>query len=236
MSGRSILITGGSSGIGLATAQRFAASGHKVAVTFRTSEPPEGLLAVKCDVLDPDSIAAAFKEVEAAQGPVEVLVCSAGVTADGLLMRTTPDMIDSVLDTNLVGPILAAKSAIRRMMVNRWGRIIFIGSVVGLRGEAGQVTYAASKAGLVGAARALAREVGPRGITVNVVNPGLTATKMVTSTIGDEKAAALATEIPLKRIGQPEEVAALVHFLAGDDAGYITGAVIPVDGGIGMGH
>ncbi|MET7402825.1 3-oxoacyl-ACP reductase FabG [Dactylosporangium sp. NPDC005572] len=236
MNQRSILITGGSAGIGRATALRFAKDGHKVAVTFRTSEPPDGVLGLKCDVSEPDSLDAAFKEAEAVNGPVEVLVCSAGITADQLLMRMTPELIDRVLTTNLTAPILAARLAARKMMIKRFGRIIFVSSAVGMRGEVGQVNYAASKAGLVGAARSIARELGSRGITVNVVSPGLTDTEMLRSTIGSEKAAALAAEVPVPRIGQPEEVAAAIAFLASDEAAYITGAIIPVDGGAGMGH
>ncbi|WP_433617002.1 3-oxoacyl-ACP reductase FabG [Dactylosporangium sp. CA-139114] len=236
MSQRSVLITGGSSGIGRATALRLASQGYRVAVTFRTSEPPDGVLAVKCDVADPASLEAAFKEVEAAHGPVEVLICSAGTIADQLLLRMTPDLLDRVLGTNLVGPILAARLAARKMMIKRWGRIIFVSSVVGMRGEAGQVNYAAAKAGLIGAARSMARELGSRGITINVVSPGLTDTNMLRSTIGPEKAAQMAAELPVPRVGTPDEVAAAIAFLASDDAAYITGAILPVDGGAGMGH
>jgi 3-oxoacyl-[acyl-carrier protein] reductase len=236
MSQRSVLITGGSSGIGRATALRLAGAGHKVAVTFRTSTPPEGVLGIKCDVTQPESLEAAFAEAEAAHGPVEVLVCSAGVTADQLLVRMTPELIEHALTTNLVAPILGARLAARKMMMKRFGRIIFVSSVVGMRGEAGQVNYAASKSGLIGAARSMARELGARGITVNVVAPGLTDTGMLNATIGPEKAAAKAAEVPVPRIGRPEEVAATIEFLASDDAAYITGAIIPVDGGIGMGH
>ncbi|MGI5243226.1 3-oxoacyl-ACP reductase FabG [Dactylosporangium sp. CA-139066] len=236
MSQRSVLITGGSSGIGRATALRLAGQGHRVAVTFRTSQPPDGVLAVKCDVTDPASLEAAFKEVEAAQGPVEVLVCSAGTTADQLLLRMTPDLLDHVLSTNLVAPILAARLAARKMILKRFGRIIVVGSVVGMRGEAGQVNYAASKAGLIGAVRSMSRELGNRGITVNVVSPGLTDTDMLQSTIGPEKAAQMAAELPIPRVGTPDEVAAAIAFLASDDAAYITGAILPIDGGAGMGH
>lgn len=236
MSQRSVLITGGSSGIGRATALRLAGAGHKVAVTFRTSTPPEGVLGIKCDVTQPESLEATFAEAEAAHGPVEVLVCSAGVTADQLLVRMTPELIEHALTTNLMAPILAARLAARKMMMKRFGRIIFVSSVVGMRGEVGQVNYAASKSGLIGAARSMARELGGRGITVNVVAPGLTDTGMLNATIGAEKAAAKATEVPVPRIGRPEEVAAAIAFLASDDAAYITGVILPVDGGIGMGH
>ena len=233
---RSVLITGGSSGIGLATAMRLADAGHKVAVTFRTSTPPAGILGIKCDVTQPESLEAAFTEAEAVHGPVEILVCSAGITADQLLIRLTPEMIERTLTTNLVAPILAARLAARKMMMRRFGRIIFVSSVVGMRGEAGQSNYAASKSGLTGAARSMARELGGRGITVNVVAPGLTDTKMLNDTIGAEKAAAKAAEVPIPRIGRPEEVAAAIAFLASEDAGYITGAILPVDGGVSMGH
>ncbi|WP_432982892.1 3-oxoacyl-ACP reductase FabG [Dactylosporangium sp. CA-233914] len=236
MNERSVLITGGSSGIGRATALRLADAGHRVAVTFHTSTPPEGILGVKCDVTQPESLEAAFAEAEAAHGPVEVLVCSAGITADKLLIRLTPDLVERTLTTNLVAPILAARLAARKMMMKQFGRIIFVSSAVGMRGEAGQVNYAASKSGLTGAARSMARELGSRGITVNVVAPGLTDTKMLNETIGAEKAAAKAAEVPVPRIGRPEEVAAAIAFLASDDAAYITGAILPVDGGISMGH
>jgi NAD(P)-dependent dehydrogenase (short-subunit alcohol dehydrogenase family) len=235
---RSVLITGGSSGIGLATARRLAADGHNVAVTFRTSKPPADLFAVECDTTDAESIDAAFGMVELAHdhGPVEVLVCSAGVTADMMLLKMTPQALNQVISTNLAGPMLAARRALRAMMLKRFGRIIFVGSVAGLRGAAGQTNYAASKAGLIGVARALSREHGRHGITANVVTPGLTDTAMVSSTLSNDRIARMVAEIPVPRIGKPEEVAAAVSWLASDHAGYVTGAVIPVDGGIGMGH
>ncbi|GAA1563613.1 3-oxoacyl-ACP reductase FabG1 [Dactylosporangium maewongense] len=235
---RTVLITGGSSGIGLAIARRLTADGHNVAVTFNTSEPPPGLLAVKCDTTDATSIDEAIREVELApaHGPVEVLVCSAGVTADQLLMRMSPEALEKVLSTNLIGPMLAAQRTLKQMMLRRWGRIIFIGSAAGLRGAAGQTNYAASKAGLIGVARSLAREHGAHGITANVIAPGLTDTAMVSRTLGSDRVTKMISEIPVPRIGRPEEVAAAVSWLAGEYSGYVTGQVIAVDGGIGMGH
>ncbi|EPH45189.1 3-oxoacyl-ACP reductase FabG [Streptomyces aurantiacus] len=232
---RSVLITGGSRGIGLAIARTMRAAGDRVAVTYRTGEPPEGLFGVRCDVTDADQVDLAFKEVEEEQGPVEVLVACAGVTNDKLLMRMTEDDFTSVLDTNLTGVFRVAKRATRGMLRARSGRIVVISSAVGLRGEAGQANYAASKAGLVGFARSLARELGSRGITVNVVAPGLTETAMSES-LTDEQREAMVRQIPLGRLAAPEEVAATVAFVASPEAGYITGAVIPVDGGAGMGH
>ncbi|GGS21524.1 beta-ketoacyl-ACP reductase [Streptomyces aureoverticillatus] len=232
---RSVLITGGSRGIGLAIARTMRAAGDRVAVTYRTGEPPEGLFGVRCDVTDADQVDLAFKEVEEEQGPVEVLVACAGVTNDKLLMRMTEADFTSVLDTNLTGAFRVAKRATRGMLRARSGRIVVISSAVGLRGEAGQANYAASKAGLVGFARSLARELGSRGITVNVVAPGLTETAMSES-LTDEQREAMVRQIPLGRLAAPEEVAAAVAFVASPEAGYITGAVIPVDGGAGMGH
>ncbi|MER5299251.1 3-oxoacyl-ACP reductase FabG [Streptomyces lasiicapitis] len=232
---RSVLITGGSRGIGLAIARTMQAAGDRVAVTYRSGEPPEGLFGVRCDVTDTDQVDLAFKEVEEEQGPVEVLVACAGVTNDKLLMRMTEDDFTSVLDTNLTGVFRVAKRATRGMLRARSGRIVVISSAVGLRGEAGQANYAASKAGLVGFARSLARELGSRGITVNVVAPGLTETAMSES-LTEEQREAMVQQIPMGRLAKPEEVAAAVAFVASPEAGYITGAVIPVDGGAGMGH
>ncbi|GGO49080.1 3-oxoacyl-ACP reductase FabG [Streptomyces lasiicapitis] len=232
---RSVLITGGSRGIGLAIARTMQAAGDRVAVTYRSGEPPEGLFGVRCDVTDTDQVDLAFKEVEEEQGPVEVLVACAGVTNDKLLMRMTEDDFTSVLDTNLTGVFRVAKRATRGMLRARSGRIVVISSAVGLRGEAGQANYAASKAGLVGFARSLARELGSRGITVNVVAPGLTETAMSES-LTDEQRETMVQQIPMGRLAKPEEVAAAVAFVASPEAGYITGAVIPVDGGAGMGH
>ncbi|MEE1931257.1 beta-ketoacyl-ACP reductase [Streptomyces sp. TRM 70351] len=232
---RSVLITGGNRGIGLAIARHLAEAGERVAITYRSGEPPEGLLAVRCDITDADQVDAAFKEVEAQHGPVEVLVANAGVTKDQLLMRMSEDDFTSVVDTNLTGAFRVTKRASRGMLRAKRGRVVFISSAVALRGESGQANYAASKAGLVGFARSMARELGSRGITFNVVAPGLTETSM-SQQLSDEQLENLKTQIPLGRLARPEEIAATVAFLASEQAGYITGAVVPVDGGAGMGH
>jgi 3-oxoacyl-[acyl-carrier protein] reductase len=233
--GRSVLVTGGNRGIGLAIARRLAADGDSVTVTSRAGDPVEGLAVVPCDVRDAGSVDAAFKHVEGEQGPVEVLVANAGITHDQLLALMSEDGFTSVLDTNLTGAYRVAKRAVRGMVRARKGRLIFISSVVGLYGSAGQANYAASKAGLVGFARSLARELGSRGITANVVAPGFVDSAMTAALPEDRKAAILGA-VPLGRYAAPDEVAGVVSFLAGDDAAYITGAVIPVDGGLGMGH
>ena len=232
---RSVLVTGGNRGIGRAIAEAFVASGDKVAVTVRSGEPPEGTLGVKCDVTDPDSVEAAFAQGEEAHGPVEVLVANAGVTRDTLLLRMSEEDWSTVIETNLTGSYRVAKRAAKGMLRLRRGRIVLISSVVGLLGSAGQVNYAASKAGLVGVARSMARELGSRGITTNVVAPGFVETEM-TAVLPDEKQAEYKSQIPLGRYASTEEVAGVVHWLASDAAGYVTGAVIPVDGGLGMGH
>lgn len=233
---RTVLVTGGNRGIGLATARAFHDAGHRVALTYR-SEPPadaDGLLCVACDVTDTAQVDAAFEKIEAELGPVEVLVSNAGITADGLVLRMKDEDVDRVLDTNLAGGLRVARRAAQRMVRARWGRIIFLGSVVGTTGQAGQANYAASKAGLVGLARSLARELASRHITVNVVAPGPIATEMLAA-VGDDRTDAITQAVPLGRLGEPSEVAAAIGFLASDDAGFITGAVIPVDGGLAMG-
>jgi 3-oxoacyl-[acyl-carrier protein] reductase len=232
---RSVLVTGGNRGIGLAIARRLAAGGDRVTVTSRSGEQVEGLATVACDVRDMASVDEAFAKVEADQGPVEVLVANAGVTHDQLLALMSEDAFTSVLDTNLTGAYRVAKRAVRPMMRLRHGRLIFMSSVVGLLGSAGQANYAASKAGLVGLARSLARELASRNITSNVVAPGFVDTDM-TAVLPEERKAAILAQVPLGRLASAEEIADVVAFLASDGAGYITGAVIPVDGGLGMGH
>ena len=232
---RSVLVTGGNRGIGLAVARRLAADGHKVAVTHRSSGSPEGLFGVECDVTDSDAVDAAFKVVEEQQGPVEVLVANAGITSDMLIMRMSEEQFQKVINANLTGAFRVAKRASRNMIKKRFGRFIFMGSVVGLTGLPGQANYAASKAGLVGMARSLTRELGSRSITANVVAPGFIDTEMTQAM--EPKYVEMAQQaIPLGRIGRVDEVAGVVSFLASEDAAYVAGAVIPVDGGAGMGH
>ena len=232
---RSVLVTGGNRGIGLAIARRLAADGAAVTVTSRSGEQVEGLATVACDVRDVASVDEAFAKVEAEQGPAEVVVANAGITRDQLLALMSEDDFTAVLDTNLTGAYRVARRAVRPMMRMRHGRLIFISSVVGLLGSGGQANYAASKAGLVGLARSLARELSSRNITANVVAPGFVDTDM-TASLPDERKAAILAQVPLGRLASADEVAGVVAFLAGDDAAYITGAVIPVDGGLGMGH
>ncbi|WFE41234.1 beta-ketoacyl-ACP reductase [Micromonospora sp. WMMD998] len=232
---RTVLVTGGNRGIGLSIAQAFAKQGDRVAVTHRGGDAPEGLFGVRCDVTDAESVDAAFAAVEAELGPVEVLVANAGITDDTLLMRMSEEQFTRVLDTNLTGSFRVAKRASPKMLRAKWGRMIFISSVIGLYGGAGQVNYAASKAGLVGVARSITRELGGRNITANVVAPGFIDTDM-TAALPEDRRTAYRKAIPAGRFAEPEEVAAVVTWLASDAAGYITGAVIPVDGGLGMGH
>ena len=232
---RVVLITGGSKGIGLACAQRFAALGDQVAITYNSTPPPPEFFGVKCDVTKTAEVDAAFSAIEEKFGPVEILVSNAGVTKDVLLLRMSESDFVDVLDANLTGAFRVVKRATQGMLRARKGRIILMSSVVGLLGSAGQANYAASKAGLVGLARSLARELGSRSITVNVVAPGPVATDM-TAALSEERLKELSAAVPLSRVATPDEIAGVVCFLAGPDAAYITGAVIPVDGGLGMGH
>lgn len=233
--GRSVLVTGGNRGIGLAIARDLAEQGHRVAVTHRGTGAPEGLFGVQADVTDTEQIDAAFKQVEEHQGPVEVLVSNAGMTDDTLLMRMSEEQFTRVVDANLTGAYRVAKRATRAMLKARWGRFVFISSVVGLTGSAGQVNYAASKAGLVGMARSIARELGSRNITANVIAPGFITTDM-TGELTEERRQAILATIPGGRYGDPADIAAAVRFLSSDEAGYVNGAVLPVDGGLGMGN
>jgi 3-oxoacyl-[acyl-carrier protein] reductase len=232
---RSVLVTGGNRGIGRAIAEAFLAEGDNVAVTTRSGGAPEGALELKADVTDPAALEAAFKAAEEAHGPIEILVANAGITADTLVLRMSDEDWDSVIATNHTGSFRLARRAAKGMMRQRKGRIIFISSVVGLLGSPGQVNYAASKSGLVGMARSLARELGPRNITANVVAPGYVDTDM-TAVLSDEQKEGIRSQVPLGRYADPAEVAGAVLWLASPSAAYVTGAVIPVDGGLGMGH
>jgi len=233
--GRIVLVTGGNRGIGRAIAEAFLAQGDRVAVTTRNGGAPDGALDVRCDITDAAQVDAAFATVEAELGPVEVLVANAGITKDTLLLRMSDEDWSSVIDTNLTGSYRLVRRAAKGMLKLRRGRIVLVSSVVGLLGSAGQVNYAASKSGLVGMARSIARELGSRSITANVVAPGFVETDM-TEVLSDEQRAAIKTQVPLGRYARPEEVAGAVTWLASDQAAYVTGAVIPVDGGLGMGH
>ena len=235
MTARTVLVTGGNRGIGFAIAAEFAAQGHRVAVTARSGEGPAGTLTVRADVTDGAALDAAFAEVESRLGAIEVVVANAGITRDTLLLRMSDDDFDTVVDTNLGGAFRVVKRATKGMLKAKFGRVILISSVVGMLGSAGQVNYAASKSGLIGIARSLTRELGSRGITANVVAPGFIETEM-TAELPAEKQAEYRASIPAGRFATPDEVARVVVWLAGDDAGYISGAVIPVDGGLGMGH
>lgn len=230
-----VLVTGGSKGIGRGIAERLAKAGHRVAATYRSGDVPAGVLGVQCDVTDGEQVERAFAEVESTLGPVGVLVANAGITRDTLVMRMSDDDWDSVIATNLTGSFRLARRAARPMIRARFGRLIFISSVVGHLGSAGQTNYAASKAGLLGLARSLARELGSRGVTANVIAPGFVQTDMTTE-LSEDLVRSYAEKIPLARFGSVDDIAGVVEFLASDAASYVTGALIPVDGGLGMGH
>lgn len=232
---RVVVVTGGNRGIGAAVASAFADLGDQVAVFSRSGEAPAGTTGFPCDVTSTESVDAAFAAVEAQFGTAEVVIANAGVTKDTLVLRMSDEDIESVLDTNLIGSIRVARRAAKSMLKLKRGRLIFVGSVVGLMGNPGQVNYAASKSGLVGVARSLARELGGRGITANVIAPGFVDTEM-TAVLSDEQRKAMVERVPLQRYASTEEIAGCVTFLASDAASYITGAVLPVDGGLGMGH
>jgi 3-oxoacyl-[acyl-carrier protein] reductase len=232
---RTVFITGGNRGIGYSIAQEYLALGHRVAVSARTGQGPKGSLTVIADVTDPESLDRAIAEVEEKLGPIEILVANAGITKDTLLMRMSDEEFESVIDTNLNGVFRVIKRASKSMIKAKFGRIVLIGSVVGLLGSAGQVNYSASKSALVGLARSITRELGARGITANVVAPGFINTDM-TAELPEAQQLEYKKSIPLGRFASAEEVAKVVTWLTSDDASYISGAVIPVDGGLGMGH
>ncbi len=232
---RVVLVTGGNRGIGKSIAETFIAAGYKVAVTVRSGDGPSGALAVKADVRDAAALDAAFAEIEEKLGPVGILVANAGITKDTLLMRMTDEEFEEVIDTNLSGSFRVLRRATKSMIKGKFGRVILVGSVVALLGSPGQVNYSSSKSGLIGMARSLTRELAGRGITANVVAPGFIDTDM-TAELGEELTAEYKKRIPAGRFASPEEVAKVILWLASDDAAYISGAVIPVDGGLGMGH
>ncbi|HZC73994.1 MAG TPA: 3-oxoacyl-ACP reductase FabG [Jatrophihabitans sp.] len=234
MSERTVLVTGGNRGIGLAIARAFAAEGDRVAITHRGSGTPDGLFGVQCDVTDTDQVDAAFSEIEAELGPVQVLVANAGMADDTLLMRMSEESFERVVDANLTGAYRVAKRATSGMLRARSGRMIFVSSVVAFVGAPGQANYAASKAGLVGLARAIARELGSRSITANVIAPGFIDTDM-TAAMTDARRAEVLAGVPLQRYGTVDEIAGAAVYLASEAAAYVTGAVLAVDGGIGMG-
>ena len=237
-SSRVALVTGGNRGIGLATARRLSRAGHRVAVTYRSEPPPnadaDGLTCVRCDITDSESVAAALAETTERLGAPEILVCNAGITRDGLVLRMSAEDFGAVIDANLTGAFRVAKQAVRAMVRGRWGRIVFISSVSGMRGQAGQANYAASKAGLIGLARSLAKEFASRNVTVNVIAPGPIRTGMLAA-LNDDQLDAIVSRVPLGRVGDPDELAAAIEFLTSEDASYVTGIVLAVDGGLSMG-
>lgn len=236
--GRVALVTGGNRGIGLAIARRLSRAGHRVAVTYR-SEPPadaeaHNLTCVRCDVTDQESVAAALAETTERLGAPEILVCNAGITRDGLVLRMSEEDFGAVIDANLTGSFRVAKQAVRAMVRGRWGRIVFISSVSGIGGQPGQANYSASKAGLIGLARSLAKEFASRNVTVNVIAPGAVGTDMLAA-LNEDQLGAIVSRVPLGRVGEADEIAAAVEFLASEDASYVTGIVLAVDGGLSMG-